>query len=378
MIYLDYSATTPVSKEVLKTFNDVCNNYIGNPNSLHKLGIKSRKLMDSCTKEVANILNVDKEEVIFTSSASESNNMAIIGIINKYPERGKRIITTKLEHSSILEVVNYLKRNGFTIDYVNILENGQVDLNHLKSLLNDETVLVSINYVNSEIGIKQPIQEISKIIKENSNAIFHVDGTQAVGKIKVDLTGVDLFSFSAHKFYGLKGIACLIKKKDIELEPIIHGGKSQTIYRSGTPTLPLIASLAKALKLATKNLDKKYNHVLEINNLIKEGLKDIENVYINSNDVSIPHILNISVVGMNSEKLLEELSKKDIYVSIKSACSSDSTKSHALIAMKKSDDIARSSLRISLSYLTTKKEALIFLETFKKIIKKFQNKKIKE
>ncbi len=370
MVYLDYSATTPVNKQVLKTFNNVCNNYIGNPNSLHKLGVKSRKLMEASTKEVAKILKVDQEEVIFTSSASESNNMAIIGVINKYPERGKHIITTKLEHSSILEVVNFLKRNGYSIDYVNILENGQVDLEHLKSLINKETVLVSINYVNSEIGIKQPIKEIAKIIKNHPNTIFHVDGTQAVGKINVDLEGVDLFSFSAHKFYGLKGIACLIKRKNLELEPIIHGGKSQTIYRSGTPTLPLIASFAKALKLAIKDLDKKYDQVLILNNLIKKELTKEPHVYINSNDFSVPHILNISVLGVKSERLLDELSKHNIYVSIKSACSSDNSKSLALTVMNKSEEIAKSSLRISLSYLTTKKEVLTFIRIFKKIIKK--------
>ena len=187
MIYLDYSATTPVNREVFDTFSKVSLDYVGNPNSLHKLGVESKKLMDAATKQVADLLKVKENEIIFTSGASESNNLAIIGVIEKYPNRGKHIITTKLEHSSVLECMNYLERIGYIIDYVNIKENGLVDLEHLKSLLSKDTVLVSIHHVNSEVGFCQNVNEIGKIVKDYPTTIFHLYVTQSVEKIPVCL-----------------------------------------------------------------------------------------------------------------------------------------------------------------------------------------------
>ena len=211
MIYLDYSATTPVNEDVLDSFNKVTRNYIGNANSLHKAGVLSKELMDAATLQVAKLLNVYDNEIIWTSGASESNNLALIGVIEKYKNRGKHIITTKLEHSSILSTVDYLEKKGYIIDYVKIDDNGKVCLDDLKKLINDDTILVSICEVNSEIGIIQDVQEIGHIVKDYPRCIFHVDGTQAVGKKEIDLTNIDLYSFSAHKIYGLKGIGCLIK-----------------------------------------------------------------------------------------------------------------------------------------------------------------------
>ena len=269
MVYLDYSATTPLNKEVLESFNKVCIEYPGNANSLHKLGRDTYHLMEAATKQVADLLKVDSKEVIFTSGASESNNLAIIGTALKYKNRGNHILTTKLEHSSVLETVNHLEKNGFEVEYIKLLKNGKIDLNDLKNKIKETTILVSINHVNSEIGIIQDVNEIGSILKEYPKIVFHVDGTQAVGKIKVNLDNIDLYSFSSHKIYGIKGVGCLIKKRHIELMPIIHGGKSQTIYRSGTPSVPLYVSLAKALKLALGDFDNKYNHVLELNKYLK-------------------------------------------------------------------------------------------------------------
>ena len=252
MIYLDYSATTPVNKEVLDTFVKVSTDFIGNPNSLHKLGLESKKIIDASTNQIKKILNVD-HEVIYTSGASESNNTVIKGIAMRYQNRGKHIITTKFEHSSIIAPLNYLQKQGFKVDFVNTLPNGLVDLDDLKRLITDDTILVTIGAVASEIGIRQPIEEIALLMKDYPNTFFHVDATQAIGKVSINLKDVDLVSFAAHKFYGLKGIGILLKKPNIDFEPLIHGGKSTTKYRSGTPAVALIASVAKALRLIKRD-----------------------------------------------------------------------------------------------------------------------------
>ena len=372
IIYLDYSATTPADKEVVDTFSKVSLDYIGNPNSLHKLGLESKKLMDASVKQVANLLKVKDDEVIFTSGASESNNLAIFGVINRYPNRGKHIITTKLEHSSVLECMNYLEKRGYIIDYVNILENGLVDLADLEDKLSKDTVLVSICQVNSEVGILQDVNKIGEIVKKYPTTIFHVDGTQAVGKINVDLKNIDLYSFSSHKFYGLKGCGVLVKKENIEIDPIIHGGKSQSNYRSGTPALPLIVSTSKALRLAFTDLDKKYNYVKKLNSLLKEKLSNIDGVVINSNDNSIPHILNISISGIKPETMLHALEEENIFISTKTACSKDNSDSLTLTTLGYNHDRAGYSLRISLSYLTTEDEINQFVEILNKKIKELK------
>ena len=369
MIYLDYSATTPVNKEVLASFSKVAIEYPGNPNSLHKLGLESNKLIEASTKQIAKILGVKENEIIYTSGSSESNNLAIKGIADKYKNRGKHIITTNFEHSSIYGPISYLQRDGFDVDFVKTLDNGLVDLEDLERLIRDDTILVTICSVNSEIGVRQPIEEIKNIVKKHEKCFLHVDMTQSIGKEKISFDDIDLVSFSAHKFYGLKGIGCLIKKEKIALEPIIHGGKSTTIYRSGTPCLPLIVSLAKALRLAYENFDAKYEHVKELNIYLKEKLSHYDLVRINSNDYCIPHILNISVLNVKPETMQHALEEYDIYISTKTACSSKENISRAVLALTNDKERAASSVRISLSYLTTKEECDEFLKAFDKCYK---------
>lgn len=364
MVYLDYSATTPVNKDVLDVYNKVCLEYPGNSNSFHKLGIKSKELEDKCTERIAELLGVKSKEIIYTSGSSESNNTAIKGICLKYQNRGRHIITTNLEHSSVISPLNYLVDLGFEVSFVNILENGLIDLEHLKTLLRDDTILVSISYVDSELGIKQPINEIGEILKEYPKCYFHVDCTQAIGKINVDFKNIDLASISAHKFYGLKGIGLLIKKENIVLEPLIHGGKSTTIYRSGTPPLPLIASLTKALELIIPNIDKNYAYITKLNNKIVTTLKEYSNVHINSTDNSIVQIINFSVLGIKAETFVHALEEYDIYISTKSACSDVHSLSKSVLTLTKNKEYASSTLRISLSYLTTIEEVDYFLEKF--------------
>ncbi len=369
MIYLDYSATTPVNKEVLASFSKAAIEYPGNPNSLHKLGLESNKLIEASTKQIAKILGVKENEIIYTSGSSESNNLAIKGIADKYKNRGKHIITTNFEHSSIYGPISYLQKDGFDVDFVKTLDNGLVDLEDLERLIRDDTILVTICSVNSEIGVRQPIEEIKKIVKKHEKCFLHVDMTQSIGKEKISLDDIDLVSFSAHKFYGLKGIGCLIKKEKIALEPIIHGGKSTTIYRSGTPCLPLIVSLAKALRLAYENFDTKYEHVKELNSYLKGKLSHYDLVRINSNDYCIPHILNISVLNVKPETMQHALEEYDIYISTKTACSSKENISRAVLALTNDKERAASSVRISLSYLTTKEECDEFLKAFDKCYK---------
>ena len=363
MVYLDYSATTPVNKEVLDSFDKVSLNFIGNPNSLHKLGVESKKLIDEATNQIADILKISSEEIIYTSGASESNNTALKGICFKYKNRGNHIITTKLEHSSIYGALGYLQKNGFVVDFVNLLPDGKVDLDDLKNKLTDETILVSISHVNSEIGILQDINQIGKIIHENSKAYFHVDMTQSIGKVRVSFENVDLASFTAHKIYGLKGIGALYLKKGIVIDNLIHGGKSTSIYRSGTPSCALIVSFAKALRLIYNDIDIKYSHVLELNNYIRNNI----DVPINSTNASIPHILNISVLNIKPETVLHALEKYDIYISTQSACSTGDT-STAVYAVTNDLERAKHSIRISLSYLTSMDEVIYFVKCFKEVI----------
>lgn len=373
MIYLDYSATTPVNKEVLDSFSKACLEYPGNPNSLHSLGTKSNNMINAAISQIAKILNVKNEEIIFTSGSSESNNLAIKGIALKYQNRGKHIITTPFEHSSIYGPISYLQTLGFEFDFVEIKEDGTVDLDNLKSLLRDDTILVSINSVNSEIGIIQPIEEIGKILKEYPTCFFHVDMTQSIGKINIPLDNVDLMSFSAHKFFGLKGIGCLIKKEKILVEPLIHGGKSTTIFRSGTPALPLIVSLSKALRLATTDLDKHFTYVKELNNYVREHLSKYKNVYINSTEKCSPYVLNISILGVKPETFVHALERDEVYISTQSACSTANTSSKAVYALTKSEERAASSVRISLSYVTTYEELDLFFKVFDKCYNELVN-----
>ena len=361
MIYLDYSATTPTDESVLNSYIETTKEIIGNPNSLHKLGLEAKKLIDAATTQIASILNVRPNEIIYTSGASEANNTAIKGVCLKYQNRGKHIITTQLEHSSITEPLNYLKTLGFEVDYVNLTSTGKIDLEDLKKRIREDTIFVSIASINSEIGIRQPIEKIGKLLKNYPKIIFHSDITQSIGKEKINLENVDLASFSAQKFYGMKGIGALIKKENIVIEPLIHGGKSTTKDRSGTPPTALIVSMAKALRLSYENLDEKQNKVKELNAYLREELTK-ENITINSPQDAIPNILNISIETIKPETMLHALEEKDIYISTKTACST-SEESESVFALTKNKEQASHSLRISLSYKTTKEELDTFINS---------------
>lgn len=368
MIYLDYSATTPVHSEVLDTFSKVTSDYIGNPNSLHRLGVEAKNLIHAATDQMADLLGIKSNEIIYTSGASEANNAAIMGVVSKYSNRGRHIITTRLEHSSVIAPLSFLEKNGYEVDFVSLDENGLVSFSALEKLIREDTILVSICFVNSEVGMIQNIEEIGKFLKKYPKIIFHSDITQAVGKIKIPFDVLDLASFSAQKFFGMKGIGALYKRDGLVIEPLIHGGKSTTIYRGGTPATALIVSMVKALRLIFTDREKRYLYVSELNSYIEGKLKNIPGVLINSNHLCSPYILNISLSAIKSEVMLHALEEEDIYVSTQTACSKGG-ESLAVYAITKDHHRASYSLRISLSHLTTKEELDIFLQIFEKKIK---------
>ena len=268
MIYLDYSATTPILLDVLDSYNKASKDYIGNPNSIHDLGIKSKELLNSAILQMCEILHIQKEELIFTDGSTEANNMAFKGIQVK--GKKKHIIVSKLEHPSIYAICDYLKTLGYEISYVNNDEQGLIDFEDLKKKIKPETILVSICAVNSEVGIRQPLKTLRQIIKKaNPKTLFHSDITQALGKVNVNLHDVDLASASAHKIYGPKGIGFLYKAQNVNLNPLIHGSsKGFNDLKPGTPPLPLIVAFSKALRIMMTDLSQKEKF---ISNSIKNG-----------------------------------------------------------------------------------------------------------
>ena len=364
MIYLDYSATTPVDERVLDSYNKVTREYIGNANSIHTLGVKSKELLMQATNQIADILKCHPKELIFTSGASESNTTAIKGVAFKYASRGKHIITSKLEHKSVLEVMGFLSNNGYEVDFVNILPNGQVDLHHLETLIRKDTILISICAVNSETGFKQPLKTIRQVInKKNPNVLFHSDLTQALGKTKFYLSDLDLASFSAHKIYAPKGIGLLYKRKDLQIDTLIYGTTENCPFRGGTPPLPLVVAFSKAIRLI---YDKLESNIKKCEKLKAELLKGLEKypIQINSNELCVPQIVNFSLIKIKSETFLHALERHEVYVSTTTACSS-LEESTVLKAISNGDkNISTTSIRVSLSHLTTMSEVQEFLEVF--------------
>ena len=368
MIYLDYSATTPVLKEVLDSYNKVTIDYFGNPNSLHSLGVKSRELLNSATKQISNIFKIKEEEIIYTSGSTEANNLALIGCALAHGKRGSHIVVSKLEHESIYGICNYLESIGFYIDYVKNTADGVIDLDDLKGLVNENTILVSICAVNSELGIRQPLKTIKQVInKENPNTIFHSDMTQAVGKIPINLGDVDMASMSGHKIYGPKGIGMLYKKIGLNIKPILYGSNKD--IRPGTPALPLIVCFSKALRIANSDLDKKENTIKKHNDKICEFLSGYPKILINKTPYSIPNILNISLMNIKPETFIHALEKHDVYVSSNTACSSGKISS-AVLGVYGDKKRALTTIRISLSYMTTNEEINEFINIFESVYNK--------
>ncbi len=373
MIYLDYVSTTPLNSEVNRMYQSLLNDYFANADSLYSLGIQTSRLMEQSRYHVSKLLNVLPQELIFTSGASESNSTAIKGCAFQYQKRGKHIITSVIEHSSVYNTCLQLKDVfGFDVDFISVDSQGRIDLKELESKIRKDTILISIMYVSNEVGTIQPIEEVRKLIQKiNPQIKLHVDMVQALGKIPVDLSIVDYASFSAHKIYGLKGSGLLYKKENASLVPLINGGQQENHMRGGTSNTATHTMFAKTLRLALENAKEKYDHVMKLNQYVRQQLQKEDDIVINTPvSHSSPYILNFSCVGYKPEVLLHALEEKGCYVSTKSTCSSHKNDvSHTLAAMHLSDDIASSAIRISFSHLTTQQEVEEFLYHLHHILK---------
>lgn len=368
--YLDNSATTVVANSVKDIMIKVMSEDYGNPSSLHQKGVEAERYVKTAREIIAKSLKASEKEIIFTSGGTESNNLALIGTAMANKRSGMHIITSMVEHASILSTMDFLKEHGFRITYLPVDKNGHIDLETLRNEVCEDTILVSIMYVNNEIGAIEPISEASKIIKEkNPNTIFHVDAIQAYGKYKIypNKLGIDMLSVSGHKINGPKGSGFLYVSSKVKIKPIIYGGGQQKGMRSGTENVPAIAGLSDAVRLAYDNFDEKINHLYELKNHFIEELEKMDNVVINSKtgDESAPHIVSASFVGVRSEVMLHTLEDKNIYVSAGSACSSNKAKSVSatLKGIGLKNEEIDSTIRFSFSYSTTLEEIDYAIET---------------
>ncbi len=364
MIYLDNSATTKPYNEALDAFRTASEKFFANPSSLHRKGGEAERLLRQARSSIAELLHVKINEVIFTSGGTESNNLAIKGTAFQYLNQGKHLITSCIEHASTLEAFRQLELLGFSVTYLPVDQDGKVSLDELKKALTPDTILVSIMHVNNELGSIQPIKEIGHLIKQKSRALFHIDDVQGIGKVPLDFNDVqaDFVSYSAHKFHGLKGNGILIKREKITLLPLLSGGGQEREIRSGTENGPGIVAMAKALRLYL-NRAKTQKRMLEtLRTHVFAELSIIEGIELNSSMSGAPHIVNFSVPGIKPEVLIHALEEKEIYVSTRSACSSKTAEiSHVLAAVGLTTIRARSAIRISLSFETTKEQIDIFL-----------------
>ena len=370
MIYLDYAANTPVDSEVLDSFVSATKKYVANPNSNHYLGKEAKEKIDEVSLNLAKFFKCDKEGIIYTSGSSESNNLIIKGLAEARKNIGNKIIISALEHSSVVAPCNYLASLGFDVSVIPLNSEGLIDLDILKEELDDNTILVSIAAVDSELGTIQPIDKIAKIVKKYKNCVFHTDATQAIGKVDIDYSDVDFITFAPHKFFGINGSGALINRNNIKIYPIIHGGKSTTIYRSGTPVIANVIALGKAFDIAINKLEDRYNYVKKLNNKLRDEFSKHDYIHINSPEKSIPNTLNISLINIDTKKVLKELEENEVYVSTTTACSLDSSPSKSVLAITNSMDLASNTIRLSMSHLTKEEDIDKFIKIFNEIIKK--------
>ncbi|ATY58204.1 TPA: cysteine desulfurase family protein [Staphylococcus argenteus] len=367
LIYLDNAATTKAFEEVLDTYLKVNQSMYFNPSSPHKAGLQADQLLQQAKVQINNMVNANKNyDVVFTSGATESNNIALKGVAYRKFDTANVIITSVLEHPSVLEVVRYLgEREGFKVKYVDVTKDGSIDLQHFNELMSDKVGLVTCMYVNNVTGQIQPIAEMAEILKQYPKVHFHVDAVQAFGKIPVDFKNVDSLSLSGHKFNGLKGQGVLLVNHIQNIEPIIQGGGQEYGVRSGTINLPSDIALVKAMKIANDNRESLHTYVASLNKDIREFVESFRGVYINSAINGSPFILNISFPGVKGEVLVNAFSKYDIMVSTTSACSSKRNKlNEVLTAMGLSDKAIEGSIRLSFGATTTKEDIEKFKETF--------------
>lgn len=371
MIYLDYAATTPLHDEVRESYNDLLTKYFYNADSLYDKGIEVHRLMERSRTLLSQMLGVKSEELLFTSGGTEANVAAIKGVAFQYQNRGKHLITTAIEHSSVYETCKQLEKVfGFKVTYLPVDSKGNISLQQLEDSISKDTILVSIMAINNEIGVINPINEIKKIVKKYDTVKLHVDMVQALGKITIDLSDIDLASFSAHKIYGLKGSGLLYKHEKTTIVPTIIGGQQEFGLRGGTSNACSNIIFAKTLRLALENLDENYQHVKTLNRYLRNSLKNIpEVVVISDARYCVPNVLSMACVGYRPEVILHALESMDIYISTRSACSSKTTSTPRVIqALQLKNEIGNSVLRISLSSLTSRDDIDTFTQALQEVL----------
>ena len=375
-IYMDYSSTTPVDPRVAAKMIPFLTEHFGNPASRsHAYGWESEAAVDEAREQVAALVNCDAKEIVWTSGATESINLAVKGAAQFYKEKGKHLITVKTEHKATLDTTRELERQGFEVTYLDVMENGLIDMNVFKAALRPDTILVSIMWVNNEIGVIQPIKEIGEITR-SKGIIFHVDAAQATGKVLIDLQDVkvDLLSMSAHKTYGPKGMGALFvrKKPRIRLEAQIHGGGHERGFRSGTLATHQIVGMGEAFRLAKLEMATENERIRMLRDRLYKGLKDIPEVFINGDmEQRVPHNLNISFNYVEGESLI--MGVKEIAVSSGSACTSASLEpSYVLRALGRSDELAHSSIRMTVGRFTTEEDVDTTIATMKRTVEKLR------
>jgi cysteine desulfurase len=372
MIYFDNAATTKPYPEVLDAFLKVNDIYYANPSSIHSFGGRVEKLISQSRKQIASILNINEKEVIFTSGGTESNNLAIKGVALQYKNRGKHIITTKIEHPSVSNTMKQLESIGFSVTCLDVNEAGMVDPEDVEKAIRPDTILVSIMHVNNEVGSVQPIKEIGSLLKKHSKVLFHVDGVQAFGKIPVSLLDhhIDLYSISAHKIHGLKGMGMLYIRDGVALSPILSGGEQEGNVRSGTENTGGIVAFAKAMRLYQEDSRASLIRMKDIHRYLREQLVKMPGVTVHTPQAgSAPHILNFSIEDFKSEVIVHALDQHEVYVSTTSACSSKKSKpSQTLLSMGVAENQADRAIRVSLSFHNTMEEAERFVRLLKQEI----------
>ena len=376
--YFDHAATTAVKDDVLKEMLPYFKESFGNASSLYSLGRKNKQAVELARNRVAHAIGCDAKEIYFTSCGSESDNLAIKGVAHANYEKGKHIITSKIEHPAVLNTCKTLEKEGFKVTYLNVNKNGIINLQELQDSITDETILISVMFANNEIGTIQPIKEIGKIAKEK-NIIFHTDAVQAVGNVKINVKelNIDLLSMSAHKFYGPKGVGALYVKSGIQFNKIQDGGHQERDKRAGTENVPGIVGIGKAIEIASKNIDNYNKKVKELRDyFIKKIQEMIPEIQING-DINnrLPGNANISFKGIDGEELLLKLDEKGICASTGSACSSGSSKpSHVLMALGLIAELAQGSLRITLGDDNTIEDIDFLIEEIVKVVKELREK----
>ena len=372
MIYFDNSATTKPHEEVIESYQTVSENYYGNPSSQHQLGYDADKLLRKAYEQAASMLGISNQEIVFTSGGTESNNLAIKGIALRYQKHGKHLVTTTIEHPSVLEAFKALETLGFEVTYVPVDASGVVKVEAIKEAVREDTILVSVMHINNELGTIQPIQAIGEFLAPKKYTFFHVDHVQGYGKVELDIKRVhiDLLSVSGHKIHGLKGTGLLYLKENVQLFPLFHGGGQQGNLRSGTENIAGIVSLVKAMRMVSEQQMHHPKHLNTLKAALLSRLATLKQVVINTPEDAAPHIINFSVPGYKPEVIVHALEERRIFVSTKSACASKSPDESAVLkAIDLPADRTKSALRVSFSYQNSEGEIELFYRALQKILR---------